>query len=214
MCPDCETDKELTPENFHWRRPGLLRVDCCKLCRNARHRASHAENRTERNVRNREYRRRHKADDARRSREYRSRHPERRRRSALAYHYRNKQKATERQRARRAKEVKTPRNRLNDAMRAGIYSSLRGKKANRAWQVLAGYSIEMLVAHLERQFKRGMTWDNYGSGWHVDHVRPVSSFSFSSAKDADFRDCWGLANLRPLWSRENLSKSGKRIFLI
>lgn len=76
------------------------------------------------------------------------------------------------------------------------------------------YTIEDLMRHLEKQFAIGMTWENYGSGWHVDHIIPSASFKFEKAEDLDFKFCWSLANLRPLWASENLKKSAKRIFLI
>ena len=76
------------------------------------------------------------------------------------------------------------------------------------------YSIEELARHLERQFSEGMTWDNYGRLWHVDHILPSSSFHFERADDPDFKFCWALSNLRPLWAKDNLKKNAKRIFLI
>lgn len=70
---------------------------------------------------------------------------------------------------------------------------------------LLGYSIEELMIHLEKQFTEGMNWDNYGK-WHVDHIRPMSSFNFTSVDDKEFKECWSLDNLQPLWGPDNLSK--------
>ena len=95
--------------------------------------------------------------------------------------------------------------RLNSVMRVGIYSSLKGKKSGRAWQSLVAYSVNELKAHLEAQFAEGMTWDNYGD-WHIDHIRPVVSFSFESSDDPEFKQCWGLKNLQPLWATDNIRK--------
>ena len=49
-----------------------------------------------------------------------------------------------------------------------------------------------------------MTWDNYGE-WHVDHIRPISNFTLID--DPEFKECWALSNLQPLWSIDNFSKS-------
>ena len=76
-----------------------------------------------------------------------------------------------------------------------------------------GYSLNDLVTHLERQIAPGMTWANYGK-WHIDHVRPVSSFSYVVETDPAFRECWALANLRPLWAKANIIKGGKRVLLL
>jgi hypothetical protein len=68
-----------------------------------------------------------------------------------------------------------------------------------------GYTIEELMSHLEKQFTEGMTWENYGE-WHVDHIKPMSSFKFESVDDPEFKECWKLENLQPLWEEDNLSK--------
>lgn len=71
-----------------------------------------------------------------------------------------------------------------------------------------GYTCEELIEHLEKQFQPGMSWQNYGSAWQIDHIVPVSSpqFDFSCASDPDFAKCWDLRNLRPLSRRDNTSK--------
>lgn len=71
-----------------------------------------------------------------------------------------------------------------------------------------GYSYESLISHLESQFKEGMTWENYGK-WHVDHKIPVSFFQFNSTDDVEFKMCWRLENLQPLWAKENQSKGNR-----
>ena len=53
-----------------------------------------------------------------------------------------------------------------------------------------------------------MTWDNYGE-WHVDHIIPMSSFEFESVEDREFKICWSLKNLQPLWGLDNLIKGSK-----
>ena len=66
------------------------------------------------------------------------------------------------------------------------------------------------MSHIESQFKEGMSWKNHGiHGWHIDHIRPISSFNFESCNDPEFKECWALENLQPLWAKENLSKSNK-----
>ena len=53
-----------------------------------------------------------------------------------------------------------------------------------------------------------MSWNNYGK-WHVDHIIPISSFKFESIHDVEFKKCWSLDNLQPLWGSENIIKSNK-----
>lgn len=99
---------------------------------------------------------------------------------------------------------------LNRNMRSRINNSLRsnGSKNGRKWEGLVGYSTQELKKHLEKQFIPGMTWENYGE-WHIDHIIPVSAFNFSKPEDIDFKRCWALKNLRPLWASDNISKNDR-----
>jgi hypothetical protein len=82
-----------------------------------------------------------------------------------------------------------------------------------SWPQILGYGVEELKAHIERQFLKGMTWGNIDR-WHLDHIVPAASFNFSSYEDEEFKACWALTNLRPLWSEENQRKSAKRLYLL
>jgi hypothetical protein len=107
-----------------------------------------------------------------------------------------------------------PQRRLRNFFTAAICHSLQGRtKGGRSWETILGYSAIELRTHLERQFLPGMRWDNYGE-WHVDHILPVASFNFETADDSDFRACWALTNLRPMWAADNIRKSDKRLYLI
>lgn len=106
-----------------------------------------------------------------------------------------------------------PKNRLRGRMSAMMNRALSQGKQGHSWTDLVPYTLDELRAHLERQFCRGMSWQNMGR-WHIDHIVPVSSFEFSSPEDDDFKACWALTNLRPLWAEENQRKSAKRTFLI
>lgn len=106
-----------------------------------------------------------------------------------------------------------PRYRINRSMRALTQQALAGRKAGAKWLSLVDYTLVDLMAHLERQFASGMTWDNYGQ-WHIDHILPLSGFDFDSAAHDDFKACWTITNLRPLWANENIIKRDKRLHLI
>ena len=73
---------------------------------------------------------------------------------------------------------------------------------------VCGYSIAELKAHLERQFKGGMSWSAFMSGdIHIDHIKPQRLFDLSNIEDV--KACWALTNLQPLWSKDNLVKAGR-----
>jgi hypothetical protein len=73
---------------------------------------------------------------------------------------------------------------------------------------ILGYTPEELINHLEKQFKDGMTWDNYGD-FHIDHIIPISSFNIQEIGDEEFMKCWSLSNLQPMGGEENIRKSNK-----
>ena len=53
-----------------------------------------------------------------------------------------------------------------------------------------------------------MNWENQGK-WHIDHIIPISLWQFEIHTDREFRQCWALCNLQPLWGKDNLSKNNK-----
>lgn len=155
---------------------------------------------------------------AERQREYRERHPEKvaaaqrvqgeKRRNDPEW--REKLRAWSTARTRRARS--TPRGNLDHLMGQLLRGSLAAK-AGRTWADLVGYSVDDLMAHIEKQFLPKMSWQNMGD-WHIDHIVPKSSFSYDDANSPEFMACWAMTNLRPLWARDNLMKSNHRTHLI
>jgi hypothetical protein len=89
----------------------------------------------------------------------------------------------------------------------------RGGKSKAGSAVeLLGCSVEVARTHLERQFTRGMTWENWGEVWHVDHIRALAGFDLTDA--AQLAEACHFTNLRPLGKAANLAKGAKREFLI
>lgn len=103
-----------------------------------------------------------------------------------------------------------PKYKLGRCTRTALWACLKERNVAkyRSTFVLLGYTIEELMTHLEALFTTGMTWDNYGK-WHVDHKIPMNSFKFESTDDIEFKECWKLSNLQPLWGPDNLSKGIK-----
>lgn len=103
--------------------------------------------------------------------------------------------------------------RLSGSISTRIARTLRPRKADRHWEEFVGYTLNDLVLHLESLFQPGMTWENYGGGstvgWQIDHIRPISSFAYVSPDDPEFKQCWALSNLQPLWVEENARKGAR-----
>jgi hypothetical protein len=116
-----------------------------------------------------------------------------------------------------AKQVEYHRNRrktdsefrLLDNLRRRVNEKVKavGARKSSSTRKLFGCEIYQLQAHLEIQFRDGMTWENYGSVWHVDHKRPCRSFDLT--EPAQQQACFHYTNLQPLFATENKKKGGK-----
>lgn len=100
---------------------------------------------------------------------------------------------------------------LSGRIANGIRHSLKniGSKANRKWDTLVDFTPIELKKHLESQFDEKMSWDNYGSYWHIDHIIPIAAFNFETPEDIDFKRCWNLNNLQPLEKTTNMRKNDR-----
>lgn len=107
------------------------------------------------------------------------------------------------------KHFAIPKNRIGRSMRhrfKEIMESARVGGTDGMW-ALIGCSSAQLASHLQSKFKRGMTWANYGTHWHVDHVLPCASFDQQDPKQR--AQCWHWTNLEPLEAKKNLEKSAR-----
>ena len=98
---------------------------------------------------------------------------------------------------------------VSSSIRNKLRRRLLGKKGKPTFSFLP-YTLDQLISHLEKQFTEGMTWQNHGK-WHIDHIKPDSSFDYKSVEDFEFQKCWALENLQPLWAYDNLQKSNKLV---
>lgn len=107
------------------------------------------------------------------------------------------------------KHKNEPAYKIRKNMRNLLYCMVRSGKDGRNWNTIVGYSTKELMDHLEKKFDDKMSWENYGSYWHIDHIIPVSFFKNQSIESEEFKRCWSLDNLQPLEAKENIRKSNK-----
>ena len=93
-------------------------------------------------------------------------------------------------------------------LRSRLHDALNGKvKFGSAVKDL-GCSVEFLKTYLESKFDKNMTWKNYGvKGWHIDHIKPISSFDLSNKEQ--LKIACHHTNLQPMWWKDNLVKGSK-----
>lgn len=102
---------------------------------------------------------------------------------------------------------------LYGRIKASIQTHVEHKSPSRVWARKLGYTMDELSIHLERQFAKGMSWENMDQ-WHVEHIVAASTFRIESVYSPEFKSCFGLHNLRPLWAIDNWKKGAKREFLL
>lgn len=96
--------------------------------------------------------------------------------------------------------------RLGLLIRGRVKNAVNGKLRIEKTTELIGCSFAELKAHLESQFKDGMTWENYGQrGWHIDHIIPCAAFDLTDPEQQ--KKCFHYTNLQPMWCEENQRKT-------
>lgn len=71
-----------------------------------------------------------------------------------------------------------------------------------------GCSPQFLRGWLESQFQPGMTWENYGTVWNIDHVVPFSWWDIRNHPNHAF-EASHYSNLRPISVMDNLAKNNR-----
>ena len=130
---------------------------------------------------------------------------------------RNKDKVNQYKRSKKAKESRKiwRKKRLKEDINFKISENLRSKlstilksqkipKKSKALELL-GVKIKYFKKYLEHRFLPGMTWDNHGIVWHLDHIIPISAIDFS--KDENLKFAFHYRNFQPLFAKDNLIKS-------
>jgi hypothetical protein len=128
-------------------------------------------------------------------------------------YYQNNKKAVNKQVTRyQVDKMKVdPLFKLERRLRTRIYQAFTAqdsKKSERTWKYI-NCSPKQFQEWIVYQLYDGMTLDNYGPYWHIDHVKQCSKFDLSD--DKQVKECFSWKNLRPLRAEKNSIKSDKII---
>ncbi|HUS49497.1 MAG TPA: hypothetical protein VMZ91_04995 [Candidatus Paceibacterota bacterium] len=195
-CVNCE--EEFTCENNR-------RLYCSKKCKR---KSSYQRNKERDNRVSRLYKKNHRNEINKYKKKYRWDNIEREREKERKYLNKHRKKISANI-VKRRKESLT--RKISHSMSSSVLSSLKFKgisKNGRHWENIVGWTKEDLKKHIENLFREGMNWDNYGE-WHIDHIIPKAFFKFKNTNDVEFKMCWRLDNLQPLWAKDNVSKQSK-----
>ena len=139
--------------------------------------------------------------------EYRKANKEKAKQYNKEYYKDNKDKLIEKQNKYRSKRRKThPLFKLMCNLRHRTWSAFKNKGYTKKTktQEMLGVDWDVCKSHIERQFIKGMSWDNQGE-WHIDHIIPLASAN----TEEQLKKLCHYSNLQPLWAVDNLMKSDK-----
>lgn len=201
-CNCCKVEKELG--EFYHRKSGKP-FPICKICQKDRANKYYANNPEKVRTRTAKYFEKNKEERMLKQREYDKR-PERilkekMRKSSPAYRsWENKYRKDRKQ-----SDIEF---RLSVALRNRISMFFRNKtnKPGSAIRDL-GCSVNELRSYLESKFTPEMNWDNYGSYWHIDHIKALANFTLTDVEQ--FKQACHYTNLQPLEAGKNIRKSNK-----
>jgi len=197
----------------------------CKSCTKAAMRTWHAKNREAVSSNHRKYYNRNRAEILARQRsrqkairEYNRDYYQRNRDKELVrqrgYYESHKEEISRKKRSDHSRQVgrkwrqkqseSNPQYRIARNLRTRLYMAIRnGTKQGSAVRDL-GCSLSGFMAYMHDKFEPEMTWENYGSEWHIDHIRPLSSFDLTDREQ--IKQACHYTNLQPLWKSANLRK--------
>lgn len=91
---------------------------------------------------------------------------------------------------------------LRNRFRHGLKSAFKFKKCSAVSDM--GCTWEEFWIYFEKLFLPGMTWENHGKLWHIDHIKPLASFDLESRTEQ--LRAIHYTNLQPLWASDNIRK--------
>jgi len=107
----------------------------------------------------------------------------------------------------RNKRKTDPQYKMSCTIRNRIKALLHGEENRKSTKDRLGCDYDFLKSWLESQFVEGMTYENHGSVWHVDHVIPCKKFDLTD--NVEILRCFNWSNLQPSFGTVNMSKKDR-----
>ena len=232
ICTKCKEEKELF--EFYVRKDSVngFRNEC-KQCISKKGKIYRENNKEKRKISNEKWRQENKSYLKKcqkeyyknnrecfleKAKEYASKHKKEKKEYDEKYIKKNKKKKIKKKKENFKERIKNDtqfRLRLNfsSLVRTKLRRRLLTKEGKSTFDFLP-YTVDELKIHLENQFEPWMNWDNWSNKpgyWTIDHIKPDSSFTYTSVEDKEFQECWALSNLKPMEFIKNVIKSNKII---
>tara|TARA_R110000824_G_C14922675_1_gene647886 strand:+ start:55 stop:654 length:600 start_codon:yes stop_codon:yes gene_type:complete len=194
-CSKCKEVKSLDEFTINRKNKKDGKQGYCKKCSKEQKKKYYQDTKTQRNITRKIYREENK---------------EKVKATRKIYRGENKEQIN---RQKKKRYHSDPEYKLRSIVTSSINNILKGGKGGESILPYVDWSSHKeLKEHIESQWQEGMTWDNHArDGWHIDHIIPQSVLldGVVSMEHPNFRKCWALENLQPLWAKDNLSKGNK-----
>ena len=121
--------------------------------------------------------------------------------------WKNKNKEHFRKQQREYKALKRkndPIFKITSNLRNRVRKAIKGINKSKTTIELIGCSAEEFKTYIEKKFKKGMNWNNYGD-WELDHIKPCCSFDLTDLEQQKL--CFNYSNTQPLWKKEHRQKT-------
>lgn len=108
-----------------------------------------------------------------------------------------------------SRKTRDPQFVLMARLRTRTYMALQtqGSRKFSKTKEMLGCDIPTFRKWIGSQFQPGMTWDNYGKFWELDHKKPCSYFDLTDPEQQKI--CFHFTNFQPLTVIDNRKKSNK-----
>jgi hypothetical protein len=208
-CKKCNEDKQFSDfpkksdskDGFH---------SLCKVCINLRNKQYRDKNKIKFKIARKKYYSLNREKLLKEKRKYSKKTKDKKAIYDLDYRQNNKQKIQQHKRNWENKNKNNPLHKIKRNLRRRVHHAIKDNYKSAATFELIGCSAEQFKIYLESLFLENMSWDNYGSEWHIDHIIPCCNFDLS--KEEEQRKCFHYTNQQPLWVKDNLKKA-KRIIV-
>jgi hypothetical protein len=196
-CTKCKIEKELTEFSKDKRSKDGLQCKC-KSCA----KESNKEWQDRNKEYNKEWRDRNKDKVKEYNREWRDQNIE----YNKEYYQNNKNRLKKYYKEYKRERLKDPLYKMKCNLRNRTSQAFKNKGYSKdtKTQEMLGVDFQVAKKHIERQFTKGMNWNNQGE-WHIDHVIPLASAN----TEEEIKKLCHYTNLQPLWAQDNLSKKDK-----
>lgn len=208
-CSKCKNEKQHDEFNVDKSRKDGYSYRCKDCLRDvSQNYYSKKENKEKIKINSKKYYSEHKKEQILKNKEYVDLNRVKYRIYQNKYFIKNKEKVLEYKRKYLTHRYNTdPEFKLRTLFRSRFYSIVRNKHKIHSVIKMLGCTISECRKYLESKFIQGMSWENHGTLWEIDHILPCSNFDLTQYSEQC--KCFHYTNLQPLLKNENRIKSNK-----